>query len=143
MTAKASVLHMPEPEAAALIKEGAALKSSINQQESRLREINFRLCELASFAPGKKTAHLDGNGLRAKIQLKTYVKFDQEKVAKARFAMGDEAFSRVFGWTYKPRSQRDLDGFMAHGPAEQVALVRDAMTVSDGAPQVTFEAMEA
>jgi len=143
MSAQASVLlHMPEPEAAALIREGAELKETILQDESRLREINLRLAEMATFSEGKKTATVLGAGLKAKVQLKSYVKFDQEKVAIARLEMGDFDFSRVFTWTFKPRSQRDLDGFLAHGQAEHVKLVRDAMTITPGAPAVTYERIE-
>lgn len=143
MTAQASVLRMPAPEAAALIREGAALKDTITGQEARLREINLRLVELATFPEGKKTALLDGAGIRAKVQKKFYLKFDQEKVAVARQAMGDAAFSQVFGWTFKPRSQKDLDGFLQYGPPDHVRLVRAAMTITPGAPQVTFEPVEA
>lgn len=143
MTAQASVLRMPEPEAAALIREGAALKDSITESEARLREINLRLTALAKFPEGKKSATLEGAGFKAKVQKKFYVKFDQEKVAVARLEMGDPAFSQVFGWTFKPRSQKDLDGFLQYGPPDHVRLVRDAMTVTEGAPQVTYEPVEA
>ncbi|MGE4442738.1 MAG: hypothetical protein AB7D27_14815 [Desulfomicrobium sp.] len=141
-TAQASVLRMPEPEAAVLIREGSALKEEIDEKSGRLREIHTRLAGLATFKDGKKTATVEGAGLRAKVQLKTYVKFDQEKVAFARTKMGDHAFSQVFGWTFKPRSQKDLDGFLAHGNPELVALVRDVMTITPGAPQVTYEPVE-
>ena len=142
MTAQASILRMPEPEAVALIREGAALKETITEQETRLREINQRLAELATFKDGKKTATVEGAGIRAKVQLKIYVKFDQEKVAFARMQMGDHAFAQVFGWTFKPKFQRDLDGFLTHGKPEFISLVRDAMTITDGAPQVTYERVE-
>ncbi len=141
-TAQARVLQMPEPEAVALIREGAALKAEIDEKSERLREIHARLAGIATFASGKKTATLEGAGLRTKVQLKTYVKFDQEKVGFVRMKMGDAAFSKLFKWTFSPRSQKDLDGFMAYGDAEIVALVRDAMTITPGAPQVTYEPVE-
>jgi hypothetical protein len=134
---------MPEPEASALIREGAELKNAITESEARLREINQRLAEIATFPEGKRTTKVDGAGLRAVIQKKIYIKLNQEKVAFARVQMGDHAFAQVFGWTFKPKSQRDLDGFLTHGKPEHVALVRDAMTITEGAPAVTFEKVEA
>lgn len=133
---------MPEPEAVALIREGAALKAEIDEKSERLREIHARLAGIATFASGKKTATLEGTGLRAKVRLKVYVKFDQEKVAFARVKMGDAAFAALFKWTFAPRSQKDLDAFLIHGQPEYVALVRDAMTITSGAPQVTYEPVE-
>jgi len=143
MTAQASVLRMPEPEAAALIREGAALKAEIDEKSERLREIHVHLLGIASFAPGKKTAIVEGAGLKAKIQKKEYVKFDQEKLARARLEMGDPSFTKVFGWAFKPRTAKDLDAFLSYGDAEHVALVRDAMTITPGAPQVSYETVEA
>ncbi len=142
-TAHSRVLQMPEPEAAALIREGATLKAEIDEKAEHLREIHARLTALAKFPQGKKTATLEGAGRRVKIQLKDYVKFDQEKVGAARLAMGDHTFAQVFGWTFKPKSQRDLDGFLVHGKPEHVALVREAMTITPGAPSVTYELVEA
>lgn len=133
---------MKEPEAAILIREGYALKAEIDERSERLREINVRLAALATFAPGKKTATINGGEARAKVQLKDYVKFDQEKLALARLAMGDHVFFKTFGWTFKPRSQKDLDGFLAHAPEGHVALVRDAMTITPGAPAVIYESVK-
>lgn len=142
MTAQASVLRMPEPEAAALIREGAALKAEIDEKSERLREIHVRLLGIAKFAPGKKTATVEGAGLKAKIQKKEYVKFDQEKLALARLEMGDPSFTKVFGWAFKPRTAKDLDAFLAYGETDHVRLVRAAMTITSGAPQVTYEPVE-
>ena len=141
-TAQARVLQMPEPEAVSLIREGAAIKAEIDEKSERLREIHARLTTLAKFPQGKKTATLDGAGIRVKIQLKDYVKFDQEKLALARHTMGDDAFFKAFGWTFKPRSQKDLDGLITYGKPEHVALVRDAMTITAGAPSVTYETVK-
>jgi len=142
-TAQARVLQMPEPEAVTLIREGSVLKAEIDEKSERLREINVRLAALAKFAPGKKTATVEGAGIRAKVQLKVYTKFDQEKVAIARIQMGDHAFAKLFAWTFKARSSKDLEDFLAHGQAEHVALVRAAMIITDGAPAVTYEPVEA
>lgn len=142
MTAQASVLRMPEPEAAVLIREGADLKNTITASEARLREINLRLVEIATFAPGKKTATVEGAGLKAKVQKKEYVKFNQEKLALARLAMGDPSFTKVFGWAFKPRTAKDLDAFLTYGNPDHVALIRAAMTITPGAPAVTFEPVE-
>lgn len=141
-TAQARVLQMPEPEAVTLIREGAALKGEIDEKSERLREINVRLAEVAKFQKGKKTATVEGAGMRVKVQLKECVKFDQEKLGLARHTMGDKAFFAAFGWTFKPRSQKDLDGLLAYGDPKHVALVRDAMTITPGAPSVTYEKVE-
>ena len=141
-TAKASVLqfHKPGPEAvSSLVQEGAALKARIDSDTARLREINRELAEQATFPDGKNTAKIEENGVKATIQLKTYTKYDQEKLDAARRAMGNEAFLKPFTYEFKPRSKKDLDAFLAYGDPAQTAMVRDAMTITEGAPQVTYE----
>lgn len=144
-TAKASVLHFPksEPEAVALIREGVELKGQIDDATARLRDINRRLAEMASFPEGKNTAHLEGAGFEVTIQKKEYTKYDQGKLDAARKAMGNELFLKPFTYEFKPRSKKELDAFMAYGDADQVAMIREAMTITEGAPQVTYKPMEA
>jgi len=143
-TAKASVLHFPvEPEAVSLIREGAALKESIDEATKRLRDVNRRLAELAVFPEGKKTAHLEGAGFKVDIQKKEYIKFDQTKLDVARKTMGNDLFLKPFTYVFKERSKKDLDAFLAYGDAALAAMVREAMEISEGAPQVTYRPVEA
>lgn len=144
-TAKASVLQFPqqEPEAVALIREGARLKGIIDEATVSLRDINRQLAEQATFPEGKNTARLSGAGFNVTIQKKAYTKYDQDKLDAARKAMGNDLFLKPFTYEFKPRSKKELDAFMAYGDPGQAAMIREAMTISEGAPQVSYEPMEA
>lgn len=125
-----------------LIAEGAALKADIDSKTARLRDINLALASLASFPEGKATAKLAGSGYAVKIQKRENVKWDQAKLEAARSSMGNEAFFSVFAWKFEPKSKKILDGFLGYGDPSYAAMIEDARTVSDGAPQVTYEAIE-
>ena len=73
----------------ALIKEGAQLKAQIDQLSIRLREINNTLAQKAEFNDGKKTAHLFAPGIKAMIQLRENVKWDQARLLEVK---------KHFGW---------------------------------------------
>jgi hypothetical protein len=123
----------------ALIKEGAQLKAQIDQLSIRLREINNTLAQKAEFEDGKKTAHLFAPGLKATIQLRENVKWDQTRLleVKKHFAW----FDTVFKGEYKPRSSKELTVAMAKN-AEFEKAVQWARTVTPAAPGVTYETIE-
>ncbi|GAB6036178.1 hypothetical protein JCM15519_07370 [Fundidesulfovibrio butyratiphilus] len=142
-TAQASVLQFPkEPEAVALIREGAELKDEIDESTARLREIHRRLEELATFPPGKNTAKIEGQGIDVTIQRKEYVKFDQGKLNTLRLAMGNDAFLKPFGFKFEPRSKKELDAFLEYGDKAFANQARAAMTITGGAPAVTYKRKE-
>lgn len=140
-TAQASVLQFPktEPEAVALIREGAALKNQIDDGTAKLRDIHRRLAELATFPEGKSTATMTEAGYKVTIQKKTYTKLDQVLLDSARRAMGNDAFLKPFTYKFEARSKKELDAFLSYGNPDHVAMIRAAMEISEGQPQVKYE----
>lgn len=132
-------VNRPEPETIHLIRRGAELKSRIASLSEELRAVNLRLQSAAVFANGKNTAHLAGGGYIVKIQRKTHVRWNQEKLAHARAKLGDARFFDVFTWEYKPADAKTLEGFLSFAPEEERALVLDARICSPGSPQVNYE----
>lgn len=134
----------PSPEAfedpAALVDRAAALKEIIAEMTEDLRRINLTLAERAEFKPGSKTGHLAGRHFAAKVALRENVKWDQSALAAIRERMGDAEFFRVFKWTFEPLSAKVLAGALEFG--QHGHLIAAARTVSDGAPQVSFEKLE-
>lgn len=122
-----------------LLSEGAKLKARIDADKTRLAEINRELEALCEFPEGKATGHLAANGFRATVTRKTTVKWNQEKLNDAMKAMGSEAFRRVFTYEFKPVGTRQLNAFLEFGNENEVGMIRDAMTVSQGAPSVKYE----
>ena len=131
---------MTECQLAALIEEGAALKASITEQTQRLREIGVILTDSAVFQEGKNTAHMTGSAHKVTIQRKETVNWDQDLLAQARAGLGDNAFFQLFGWEFKPRAKKELDGFLKHSPKAQ--LVHQAMIIKPASPAVTYTALE-
>jgi hypothetical protein len=123
----------------ALIKEGAHLKAQIDRLTERLREINKTLAEMAEFKDGKKTAHLYAPGIKATVQLRENVKWNQERLAevKKHFTW----FDTVFKSEYRPKSSKELAVAMAQS-AEFEKAVAWARTITPAAPGVTYETIE-
>lgn len=122
-----------------LLSEGARLKARIDADTSRLREVNRALEGIAVFEDGKSTARLAADGIMAKIQRKTNVRWDQDALKKACGVMGAEAFCKVFKYEFKPKGAKELAAFLDCGKEEHVGLVRGAMTAAPGAPYVVYE----
>lgn len=123
---QAQVIPIRGSEPVALIREGMALKESIKAAETRLKD-------------GSKTGVVAGDGVRAKVALKEYEKWDQEKLAVARSKVGDERFFSLFKWEFSPRSKKDMDGFLAFASDFEKGFILDALTTKPGAPSVTYE----
>ena len=123
----------------ALLSEGMKLKLRIDADKARLAEINKEIEALAQFPEGKSTAHLAAGGFRATVQRKSTVKWDQAKLAKAMNAIGTEAFRKIFTYEFKPVGKKQLDAFLEFGNEAEVTAVKDAMTVTQGAPSVKYE----
>lgn len=123
-----------------LIREAAALEAEIKAKTEKLKELKLKLAALAEFKPGSKTGHLVGGGCKVKVQVKEYVKWDQDKLSQVR-SFNPAKFAEVFKAEFKPISKKTLDGFLEHGNRNMADGVRWAMTVTPGAPQVTFESL--
>jgi predicted transcriptional regulator len=123
-----------------MIREAAALDREIKTKTERLRELKEKLAGLVTFEDGKKTGRLVGAGHVVKVQLRENVSWDQSKLETARQAIGNDDFFRPFSWKFEPASKKALDAFLEYHP--KADLVKQAMTVKDGSPQVTFESIE-
>ncbi len=125
---------------ASLVDLAASIKESIAEMTEDLRRINQVLAEKAAFKPGSKTGHLAGRHFAAKVSLRENVKWDQDVLANVRQAMGDAEFFRVFKWEFKPASEKVLAGALEFG--QHGHLIAAARTITEGAPQVSFEKLE-
>ncbi len=126
----------------ALLREGYQLRQKIDADTARLRQINAALAELCEYPEGRMTGHLAAGSIRARIQKKLNLKWDQTRLLKAYDAMGAEEFRKVFKYEFKPKGAKELKGFLDFGKPEHVALVRGALTETPGAPSVAYEVIE-
>lgn len=124
---------------AALIREGAELKSEIDGKTARLRQINLRLAKSARFKSGQKTAYLVGAGYKVKIRLHENIAWDQEKILRFREYLPEKKFAELFKAVYEPMSKKAIDGFIAHADKDLSNGLKWCMDVKPGAPQVTYE----
>ena len=131
---------MTDQQVESLIEEGAMLKEELHAKQQRLREIGAILFDRAQFADGKNTAHIVGCRFKATIQRKENISYDQDMLAQARFALGDVDFFNLFGWEFKPKAKKELDGFLKHSP--KADLIRSAMIIKPATPSVSFAALE-
>ncbi|MDO5537387.1 MAG: hypothetical protein Q4F72_07660, partial [Desulfovibrionaceae bacterium] len=124
----------PETDIAALVREGMELKTRMQADRARLREIADRLAGLAVFRPNSATGWVITAGCRARVQVRRTVTWDQERLAAAREAAGPEAFDRVFAAEYRPVSIRACRAWLEDDSvgAEAKALVRAACLVGEG-----------
>ena len=126
----------------ALIARYVQLKMELDARQAQLREIAAELAESAPFPEGKKTAHIIGAGYDVTVQRRENVKWDQKKLEACRQRMGNENFFKVFAWEFKPASAKLLNGFLDYGDPAHVDAVKDARTVTQGAPSITFAPVE-
>ncbi|MCR5259511.1 MAG: hypothetical protein K6E40_15300 [Desulfovibrio sp.] len=126
----------------ALLSEGFKLKTRIDADTARLRQVNAALAGLCEYPEGKMTGHLAAGSIRAKITKKVNVKWDQARLLKACDAMGAEEFRKVFKYEFRPLGAKELKGFLDFGRPEHVALVKGALTETPGSPSVSYEVAE-
>jgi hypothetical protein len=126
----------------ALVREGAETKAEMDNLQAKLRLINKQLADLAPFEGDKKTATIEAGGYTVKVQVKENVRWDQEKLNRARTTLGDDMFFKVFRWEYKPVSKKDLDGYLEYAGDEYKQPILDAMSTKPGAPSVTYTPKE-
>ena len=124
-----------------IARQYVLLKSEVEQKTAQLRDLAKQLAGSATFPEGKNTAHMVSGGYDFTIQRKENVRWDQKKLATCRADFGDDLFFKLFGWKYEPNT-KILNGFFETGDPSQIGMVLDARTVSPGAPQISFEAIE-
>ena len=119
---------VPEHSLAALISRGAILKAQMNLAQEELGRINQQIADQTRFLEGKNTGHVFGGGYDVPVQKRTNIKWE---------ALGDDDFFKVFTWEFKPSGANDLKAFLQFG-GDKAKRVLEAMTVTVGAPQVTY-----
>ena len=125
-----------------LVKEYATNKAEADRLTARNAEIAEQLLQDASFKNGSDTGHLVTGGYKVTVTRRVNTKWLKDKLEEARSKMSDTVFFRVFAWEYKPRSKKDLDGFLAHADPEFRRLILTAMETSPGKPGVKVEALQ-
>ena len=125
-----------------LVAEYATNKAEADRLTARNAEIADQLLPCASFKDGSDTGHLVADGYKVTITRRANTKWLKDKLEEARSKMSDALFFKVFAWEYKPRSKKDLDGFLAHADPEFRRLVLTAMETSPGKPGVKVEALQ-
>jgi len=121
-----------------LLQEAFLLKQEINSRTARLREINLELARTAPFPASKRSTELIAGTIKARIQLRQNIRWDQEKLAKVKTCFNH--FPDVFKTEYKPKSQKTLDIAMVN--PDFARAVEWARTVTDGAPSVQYERID-
>lgn len=124
-----------------IILECLDLKAQITEHQSRLKVLQAQLAGLAVFSEGKHTATIQGDGVLAKVVNKMENSWDQPKLNAARAQLGDETFLSLFGFEWKPRAKKDIDGFLAHAPQDKRQPILDALTIKTS-QSVSFERVE-
>ena len=125
-----------------LVKEYATNKAEADRLTARNAEIAEQLLQDVSFKNGSDTGHLVTGGYKVTVTRRANTKWLKDKLEEARSKMSDTVFFRVFAWEYKPRSKKDLDGFLAHADPEFRRLILTAMETSPGKPGVKVEALQ-
>lgn len=121
-----------------LIHRGLELRCSIDGLKKQLEAVNREVAALAEFPEGKATAYVCGEGCRARVSLREYEKWDQERLGDARRLLGEELFGSLFRRVWEPVSRREVQGFLKHGPHELRAVVQAAREARV-TPQVVYE----
>lgn len=124
------------------IRQAMILKAEIDNKKKQLAGIHQELAILAEYKEGSQTGHIYTEHYHVKVALKKNIKWDQQKLNEARTALGDKDFFSVFGWKFEPKGKALLDAFLADSDTARTAPVLAAMTVSNGAPSVTYETIQ-
>ena len=115
------------------------LKSEIDAKKAELAKLNTQLAAMAQYKEGSQTGHIYTNAYHVKVSKRQNVRWDQKKLTTARAAIGDKGFFAVFGWKFEPKNKALLDNFFEQGQQAHADLIRAAMTVTEGAPGISYE----
>jgi len=122
-----------------LIKAAAVLDTSVKNQAHRLRELKAEITKRADFKPGSKTGYLSGGDIRAKVQRRQNIIWQQNHLTRLRRQLGDPAFLGLFRIRYEPISRKLIENYMEQEQPAGVEALRSAMTVKSTAALVSFE----
>lgn len=122
-----------------LINEYVSNKAEIDRLTARNTELADIFNLHAEFKAGSQTGYLTGDTHKITVTRRLNTKWSQDKLEIARAEMQDDAFFKVFGWEYKPKSKKELDAFLEYGAPEQRQLIIDAMETTPGKPGIKIE----
>lgn len=124
-----------------LISEAVRVKNELDAKKAELAELNKQIAEMAQYKDGSMTGHIYTDHYHVKVAKRRNIKWDQRGLNAARAALGDKEFFSVFGWKFEPKNKALLDAFFESATPEKTAPVMAAMTVTNGSPSVSFEAL--
>lgn len=133
-------LH-PINDKSSLVREYARNKAQADSLVDRNREIARILLGMVDIPKDAKSAQFVAGGYKVTLTPKENVRWDQDALDAAFQRLGD-TFLKPFKYEWKPRSAKALGAFMEYAPADQVAAIKAAMSVSSGQPGVKLESME-
>lgn len=115
-----------------LITKAAYMHKELTEKKEEFQKIKDEITKLAIIPQGKMSTQINANGITCKVQCTERLSWDQQKLCQARAKIGDEIFMQAFVYEWKPRSKKDLDGFMSCAPEEHKNLIYDAVTATRG-----------
>ncbi len=125
-----------------LVHEAYRLDREVKEKTARLRDLKKQIEAAAAFPAGKNTGQLSTPHYSVKVTRKFNETWDQTILnSTVRGTLGDGIFLKLFRFKFEPEAKQ-LSGYLEHGPEEHKALIEDARTIRDGAPQITFETLE-
>lgn len=133
-----NIVNMPKYQDTLAKKAQRAIliKQQIDALSAELKEINAEIAEAVKFEDGKKTAYADFGDIRAKVQQKETVKWDQEKLNIFRQRYPSE-FEMLFKTEYKPISMK----LVYQTKGEVAAALDSCVEIKPATPYVTYEYM--
>lgn len=105
------------------------LKAQANDIKEQITLLEQEIGKTAVFPDGKKTSNYEQDGFSVKVERKETLKWDQDKLNKARAELGDGIFLRLFKFEWKHKQKAVLDEFLAHDAKAQT--IQDALTIKN------------
>lgn len=105
------------------------LKAQANEIKEQINSLEQEIGKTAVFPQGKKTSNYEQDGFSVKVERKETLKWDQDKLNKARAELGDDTFLRLFKFEWKHKQKAVLDEFLANDA--NAKHLKDALTISD------------
>lgn len=105
------------------------LKAQANEIKEQINSLEQEIGKTAVFPQGKKTSNYEQDGFSVKVEHKETLKWDQDKLNKARAELGDDTFLRLFKFEWKHKQKAVLDEFLANDA--NAKPLKDALTIFD------------
>lgn len=113
-----------------LKQQEEVLKAQANDIKEQITVLEQEIGKTAVFAQGKKISNYEQDGFAVKVERKETLKWDQEKLNKARAEIGDSIFLRLFKFEWKHKNKSVLEDFLSDGDQNN-ARIREALTITD------------